>query len=592
MKALILLSYILIFGKWVCNGQEFKTWPLAGQRFDIPYVSMQSGVHLAYLAFDNNVHTFYSTGSDTYRADSGHAPYMSTAIINGFSGHRVEIDLGTNLMITNYTVTGALYDADNIPGSSLLFGKFTGITYYHSTYTGFHLLDRRDTIDWETSISRTGRAEETFVVANPFPARRFSYMVPKLRRAGPTNLSISEIRFFGYEVPILHLPTVAAANVIDVTCSKILNHFDNYPCWRAFDKSSTYWQSADAFSATTGLYTGSVTIETNGYPGEWVEIDLKKEFLPVSYSVTVRPLVYTRYSLYGLCPRDVRIYGKQHGSLKFVEIDRQVDIKYSTVPNTNNPYAVDFKISAGAHEVGYRYFRYLVGRIYPGERQFTEIPEIQYHGSLWTRPVIQGFEWPGSAVTSGVTVSSGRYMYHAFDKCIWPGQRDACASALFWESELSNWYSYLGTPNMVNIPHVTSGYKGEFIEIDLMQKVKLSHFIVTAADSISDRYYLIYAPIDYALFGRQDSSEEFVKLFQIEGSPVWFRGESRNHTLDNQTMSYRHLRLAISKTSGTIVSIGEIQYFGEAWIPPSSSSSSSSGSSSSSSSSKLYVFCV
>ncbi len=150
--------------------------------------------------------------------------------------------------------------------------------------------------------------------------------------------------------------TASSSNGLIASASSNLT---NWEAWKAFDTSiTTGWHTTESptkYSATTGLYTGSITTtdSTNTvHSGEWIQLQASSAFLLTRFTITPRQQFANERS-----PRSFVILGSNNGStwnLLFTETNK------NDWPSDNGP-TVTFNITNPT--TSYSYYRMVVKRV-------------------------------------------------------------------------------------------------------------------------------------------------------------------------------------------------------------------------------------
>ena len=139
--------------------------------------------------------------------------------------------------------------------------------------------------------------------------------------SGKKEWTASGTRTEDQDIRLLSDPAVHVGH--EHLASSIHNDSDEYyEPHHAFNytQSSYYnsiWASSVGTYATTGAYAGSTT--TEGYNGEWIQINLKRKAKIYYYGVMAEKTLYVKR-----CPKSWRLYGSNNGN-SWTQLDEQED---------------------------------------------------------------------------------------------------------------------------------------------------------------------------------------------------------------------------------------------------------------------------
>ena len=151
-------------------------------------------------------------------------------------------------------------------------------------------------------------------------------------------------------------PDIAASNttpdgyILSASSISPFNSFSQQP-WKAFDGNLTnpnIWASDTRYVNATGVYSGGES--TDGYAGEWLQVQCPTALNVSEYTITVRVDITRQI------PKDFRIYGSNDGT-NWTQIDEQLDQAASLAGVATKSYTL------GATSADFTYFRLVANSI-------------------------------------------------------------------------------------------------------------------------------------------------------------------------------------------------------------------------------------
>ena len=186
----------------------------------------------------------------------------------------------------------------------------------------------------------------------------------------------------------------SANGTYNVTCSSYLNSLSSilYNQLSAFDGNTitSYYSSEVAYSSSFP-YSVTSSTSTNGYLGEWLQIQLPVSIVLTSY------IIYTSIDT-SSCPASFKIFGSQDG-YNWNNIDTQFGLISGWSTSTCRTFTITNNINA------YCYYRLVVNQL-SGNQTKCIITELQYYGKISTAIQVQG----NSILSGNVNISGNTYI--------------------------------------------------------------------------------------------------------------------------------------------------------------------------------------
>ena len=172
--------------------------------------------------------------------------------------------------------------------------------------------------------------------------------------------------------------------------------------------SSVWASAASNYNTTTGAYTGSTT--TEGYNGEWIQINLKRKAKIYYYGVMAEKRLDVKR-----CPKSWRLYGSNNGS-SWTQLDEQQDRLFdnwwsknqssewpsgTTSQHASVMWGMNLQKIELSQPASYQYFRMVINES-NGTDTKVHLNFLGFYGV-----------WPTQSLST--VVSSGSNMVHAAD---------------------------------------------------------------------------------------------------------------------------------------------------------------------------------
>jgi len=280
-------------------------------------------------------------------------------------------------------------------------------------------------------------------------------------------------------------------------------------------ENSGAWISA---SDTYSNGTPNTNSSTNGYDGEWVQVDVGQIVTATTFKF------YTR----NVSNRDdndakkMRLFSSNDGNT------------WTQVYDWTNLTTLDWRTGTGGTPIALtfdktirgRYFRIAIGELI-GTATFTQLSEFEVIG-----------------ITSGV-INNG-----ADNGTVTFTIPSNAPNTLYYNCEH---HSAMSGQITITDP---ANYKGEWLQVDLGSSTTLNSF------EILPRPYDQFKPKDFKLFGKVNETDNWTEIYEVTGLTAtdWKTGTT-HHSAGNWDINFtgRYFRLAINKVvTGSYVCVGEL----------------------------------
>jgi hypothetical protein len=370
-----------------------------------------------------------------------------------------------------------------------------------------------------------------------------------------------------------------------------------YEPYGAFNKagggssSGTVWITANTtYNGVTGAYSGSLS--TNGYAGEWLQIQLPSPVFMTSFRLTSRSHA-TRGD-----PKDFAVFASHDGQVWVRvhvisgEVFTSNETKSYTVTTPSAPC---------------KYFRLVINTITPyTSAAWASVGEWYIHGVANTTQQLtvrsdqvaldnvkvaignkypttalqvfetssaSGFEFPPFAMTTDTTTrfdaKYGNGTYVASASTIQNSSYPASGAFAKVNATLSNCWASSNTYNsstgvytgsVFTTHSAGSNYLGEHLQIQVPEPMTLNNLQFSSRNSTTRG-----DPKSWAVFGSMDGAT-FTQLFATTTEPSWAIATPRTYTISS-VVPYSYYRLAVNETYsvGTVgyVSVADLRLYGK-----------------------------
>ena len=341
---------------------------------------------------------------------------------------------------------------------------------------------------------------------------------------------------------------------------------DNGDAWLSVQQAS----GAHNYSGGSGAYVGTANLGSdsggpafaNADKGEWLKLEMPYKFV-LDYITICGSTDVT------VNPKNWKIYGSND--------DKNWDVLLSKT----NTVTVAYNATSGKeHTVGatkaYKYFALVVtatnGFIY-----YTQVGELEFYGHrendlvrlpdptnvlkyphiAMTGPAQRGYVFTASSQhsTSGEIYSRGidnGYLFDGDPATVWHIETNGTDDHRYDGS--TNSY---GTDSISNFDPTGINIKGEWVQLELPHKVKISKVLIRARST-----HLTQAPKDFAFYGSDTAAAGSWTLIQsFTGEAP--QGNGNSYAITSNPVHYKYILMLITRVVGTTaLTIAELEYYG------------------------------
>ena len=239
----------------------------------------------------------WHTVTGAYDSATGLPISGETTSVSGtnYTGQRIQIQLPTSIILKSYSISPRTgYANIQTPYEWVLAGSING--------TAWSLIDSR-----QLQLNFVNGSYNNYTVINILTYNYYRLIVTKIPPGTGGFLSIGEWKLFA-DIPLPTtsreyppLPMTADTSYLNGTygagtyvasASSLVLDGNNNQIFTAFNKRLTdYYQSAGVYTASTGVYTGTIytfDIFNNKYLGEWLQLRFITPIIVTSYTLTPR----------------------------------------------------------------------------------------------------------------------------------------------------------------------------------------------------------------------------------------------------------------------------------------------------------------
>jgi len=522
---------------------------------------------------DDSTFTYMTTTATTV----SHAPFI---LKFSFSAQDVGKTLKQVAFGTNPT--------DNHSMSGLKFGILNGTTYtslnvISGTNLGTGATLTTGTVTWDNDtnwhISNYPVNQSTEVSLNDYTIQSNDHLV--VRWLASTMFHHFTLSYFKFSLSGSGTPTpydIASVNsqLSGQVYSSSSNLSTSYDATGAFNSDTTGY---NAWATESGKYSGTYngSESTSGYTGEWIQVDIGQSVVLTSYSFKTKDNVNDDYDV-----KKMRLFSSNDGT-NWTQIQDWTNLTAAdwATGNTVGPY------NAPANTTG-RYFRLAINELQATAGVYGVIAVFDLNGYI--NPggssgggSVQPYDIASSNSTLSGQTYTGSSLHSSTDFVT--GQKNHSISGAFngiTDENVNSWVSgdntYLNGSH--NTSESTSGYAGEWIQVDIGQTVVAKEFTFYTRN----------------VTNRDDNDAKKMRLFSSNDGSNWTQVYDWTNltTLDwrvsaagvpkpltiNQTATGRYFRLAINELMGSVnyAQIAEFEIKGI--TPAEEASNASSGGSS------------
>ena len=323
----------------------------------------------------------------------------------------------------------------------------------------------------------------------------------------------------------------------------------------AFDNNiNTTWISSTVYNATTGAYTGSVSTTADGvaYSGEWLQIQLPIGVVLNSYEVTPDQSSYANRS-----PRNFVILGSVDGSTWSL-VNQQTSITWTQNAQTFTTTST----------LSYNYYRLVAQALgnsssanttsdrcsFSWSLNSTNIPKRKFvtSSTLSTQVYPPTVMTAASTAISSTSVSYGAGTYVASASTEWSDGNYPPWKA--FGSTNADWAS-LDTYNPSTGAYTGSvsttaggvGYTGEWLQIQLPQRIVLHSFEIEASRLYGNGVQIYKAPQIFYILGSNDGTTW--TLVHSESNASTYTTPLR-WAITTNPIAYSYYRIVVNKCNG------------------------------------------
>ena len=371
-----------------------------------------------------------------------------------------------------------------------------------------------------------------------------------------------------YDTTIVKYPKVPyTAASSDITFSSTDEQFNQYFPYKAFDGityniSNTYF-TGQYYNGTDRTHIRSLDVNINGYGGEWLRIDLKENIVLKSYKIYPQNGDPGRWAR---APGDFKIFGSKD-NITHYELDLRTNITWPSgnsqifeIPNNNE---------------NYRYYTIVVNKIaetieVAGNFAFV-ISELELYGNpdttivKYPRENLSGNTYTYSDGTvvkcraSDFNVSNDTYnVWRAFDNVKYTSR---------WVTNYNRYQSngYANTDRSDFYFKDHSAFYGEYIIIDLGEKIVLDHYIHYGLNGYNNR-----SPVDFRVYATNDDSaydntksDSWIQIDERIGVTGYADNTGKTFTLATTPAAYRYFAIITNKNGGGgYLEFSELELYG------------------------------
>ena len=319
---------------------------------------------------------------------------------------------------------------------------------------------------------------------------------------------------------------------------------------RAFNGDSTGANTWISQSNYSGTYNGSES--TSGYTGEWIQVDIGHTVVLTSYSFKNNGLGNNNYDI-----KKMRFFSSNDGT-NWTQVKDWDNLTVTDWDSTVGPYTPTTTITG-------RFFRLAVNELQNTAGLYTELSLFDLQGYA-TSPTPIDIASVNSTL-SGQVYSSSSNLSTDYDAT---GAFNSDTTGYnAWATESGK---YSGT---YNGSESTSGYTGEWIQVDIGQSVVLTSYSFKTKDNVNDDYDVK----KMRLFSSNDGTnwtqiQDWTNLTAAD----WATGNTVGPYNAPANTTGRYFRLAINELQATAGVYGVIAVFDlNGYVNPGGSSGGSSG---------------
>jgi hypothetical protein len=477
--------------------------------------------------------TYQTTGTD------------ATGSTVTYNGEWVQLQLPSAIVLRSYSLQNFKdRTLARAPKKWVLLGSTNGSSWQYlddeSNITAFGLLYR----------------ELTFNVTNAANAA-YSYFRLVVQEIQPSNDGYVNVRqwrlFADSTLPVTKefppAPMTAADTVVatgygaGLYSARASSEYDatTYAAWRAFDKSTTYYETTSIYTAATGIYTGTVvTYDTanTAYRGEWLQIRLPEPIVLTSFALTTNTVI-------NRAPRTFSILGSLNGDT-WTLVQTQTDIT-TWVASTAKTFTVT------GNTMYYSYYRIVVLRTGVADSgmanaNYLDLLEWRLFGDVTTTYP----KYKCSLTAAQTPYAPGVYSIYANSMYNPTFADEANPAGLFDKTAGKAWATCAATytSNVDASPAPT-------VYVQLPDAIKVSSYALTARGAAE-------APNKWTLYGSNVASGW--QVLDVETGVVsWAAGERKAFAVSGAGYYsvYRLDLLRNASATAARIALAEIQLYGD-----------------------------
>ena len=364
----------------------------------------------------------------------------------------------------------------------------------------------------------------------------------------------------------------------------------SYPAWKVFDDSlaasyDTWVTGAHYTGGTPSTHDGTETTTYNGTStvnGEWIQLELPHKIKLSYYSL--RPQIEGANDIYNeRMPGTGKILGSNDGINWYLIHDHSLALSDYTRGSYTN-----VSINTSTNTKAYKYIRFVIETT-AGTETITGIGDMKLYGhrenDLARLPdPTNVLKYPHIAMTGTNIVTSGTDAqgYHAQRNYVLTSSSGDAWNA--FDNEIANtyWGTY-GANSDNGVPAGSTTYRngttpansglartgvtrevttdtngdshtGSWVDMETPNKLRVSSFKVHFGPGAG---YHPHSPTNYRLFGRNSTSDTWVKLFTIDGAypngttPPQTGGTNKSLHTVGSTVFYKYHRWVCTKLHST-----------------------------------------
>ena len=313
----------------------------------------------------------------------------------------------------------------------------------------------------------------------------------------------------------------------------------SYKAERAFRSYySGAWRSyGQKYSTTNGVYYGPYI--TNGYKGEWIQVDLSENVFADSYSVS--GWLHSTQTYHNSSPKKGYLLSSLDGNLWRLAhtFDIAGDHADYTYNDTDKNGIINHKITNNKNAIG-RYWRFVIEKLFPGCQSYTAIHQFVIYGGKETELTtgdgasneqLKLYSTPTTAsdFTNGWQLGNYtleqipmNHMNQTFTASSWSDNNYLPKEAFGRYSHADNYWRSYGTEyNTTSGTYFgskrTGDYPGEWIQVDLSENYFANNYAVSGYLHTTDSYHNSSPKKGYLLSSLDGKKWRLAHTFDISG---------------------------------------------------------------------------